>query len=106
MQSGDNTRIALTDIIKGGKEHMKEMNIPLHRKNKKAMRDCHDTFLRNAFEKLVDKAESCDTVDANEIQIHMTRNVSNFLVTFNRLKLTRTQPSNFINRFHQISNIH
>ena len=70
------------------------------------MRDSHDRFLRDAFESMVDRIGSNDTVQFNEIQSLQTQNVSSFIVDFNELKVRQTQPSNFINCFHRIANMH
>ena len=97
--------MSLLDIIKSGKDKMKEMDIATHRKNVKEMRDCHGGFLHKAFEAMVDSIGSNDRVDLEEIQSPQSQNVSSFIVNFNELKKRHIQPSNFVNRFHHIASM-
>ena len=101
-----NVPMALCDIIKCGKERMKELDIATHRTNVKQLRDCHDQFLRSAFESMIDDNHSNAVIDVEKILRRETPHVSSFLVEFEHLK-TKHVPvqSNFINRFHQMTSM-
>ena len=83
---------------------MQGLDIANHRKNKKQMRDCHDKFLRGAFESMINKMASNDTLQLDTINAHRPINVSNFVLNFQRLKTRQNEPSSFINSFHRMAN--
>ena len=105
-QSTDTTHHnSLIDIIIAGKDKIEGMSIASHRKNVKLMRDCHDNFLRTAFESMVQKMDSNETSQYEEITDHVPSKVSDFLENFNRLKEHDNDQSSFIDSFHHMSNM-
>ena len=99
------SNLSLIDVIKQGKDRMEEMDIGTHRKNIKEMRDCHDNFLSTAFEAMLTTIASQDGVSFDEINSQRSTTVSSYIVNFSMLKQRQNQQSNFINRFHAMTNM-
>ena len=102
--NSENCNLSLNDIIKMGKDKMKEFDIATHRKNVREMRNCHDKFLSNAFDKLVNQTSNNDVVHFEEIQQLNKSIVSSFIIDFNNLKMRQNRSTNFISRFQGLTN--
>jgi hypothetical protein len=103
--NNDTSNLSLLDVVKVGKERMEQSDIGMHRKNVRDMRRCHDKFLSNAYDRIVNNMKNTDKVDLDDIEEQLSNNnVSQFIVNFSALKMRKNRSADFINRFQRISN--
>ena len=77
--------LSLVNIIEKGKDKMMEMNIPTQRKNMKLMTECHDNFLLEAFNNIIEESNDVNTFPFSIINTTPT-SVSTFIKQFDDLK--------------------
>ena len=95
-------RLSLLDIIEKGKEKMKDMNIATQRKNMKVMTECHDNFLLEAFNDIIDETSHSNTFPLSTIKTR-PQTVSSFIKDFHNLKRANdTNNGGYVNHFNQL----
>ena len=84
-QRSDCHRLSLLDVIENGKEKMKEMNIATQRKNMKIMTECHDNFLFESFNTILQESNESNNFPFSEIAMLPSR-MTQFITEFDSLK--------------------
>lgn len=81
---------------------MNDMNIATQRKNMKVMTECHDNFLLEAFNDIIDETSHSNTFPLSTIKTR-PQTVSSFIKDFHNLKRANdTNNGGYVHHFNQL----